>query len=233
MVKAVIFDLDGTLVDSAPDLRVAVNKLLSEEGRRSLSLEEVTGMIGDGAMKLVERAFEATGGSNGAGPLQQLTTRFLAFYDGHATDSTRPYPAVPETLTLLRERQWSLGICTNKPERATCEVLRGLALDQHFGAVVGGDSIAGVRKPDPRMLLAVLDRLGAAPADAVMVGDNANDVEVARAAGVPVIIRAGGYTRVPLSDLRPDGVITDFSELPSVLDQVASRHEPPDRGQAK
>ena len=223
MTKAVVFDLDGTLVDSAPDLRVAINKLLTEEGRRPLALEEVTSMIGDGAMKLVERAFAATGGCNGADPLERLTARFLAFYDGHATDSTRPYPGVPETLALLRKQQWALGICTNKPERATREVLRGLALDQHFAAVAGGDSIAGVRKPDPRLLLAVIDRLGTAPAAAVMVGDNANDVQAARAADVPVIIRAGGYTRVPLSHLRADAVIEHFAELPAALDQVTGR----------
>jgi phosphoglycolate phosphatase len=223
MVKAVVFDLDGTLVDSAPDLRVAINKLLGEEGRRSVALDEVIGMIGDGAAKLVERAFRATGGRPEAESPEQLTARFLAFYEGHATDSTRPYPGVPETLALLREQQWSLGICTNKPERATREVLRDLDLASHFGAIVGGDSIAGVRKPHPRLLLAVLDRLGAAPAEAVMVGDNANDVHAARAAGVPVIVRAGGYTRVPTSQLGADAVIEAFAELPAVLDRVADR----------
>ena len=223
MVKAVVFDLDGTLVDSAPDLNTAINKLLGEEGRRALALDEVIGMIGDGAVKLVERAFRATGGRRETESPEKLTARFLAFYEGHATDSTRPYPGVPETLALLREQQWALGICTNKPEQATREVLHGLDLDRHFGAIVGGDSIAGVRKPDPRLLLAVIERLGAAPAEAVMVGDNANDVQSARAAGVPVIIRAGGYTRVPTPELGADAVIATFAELPAVLDRVAGR----------
>jgi phosphoglycolate phosphatase len=223
MPKAVVFDLDGTLVDSAPDIRAAINKLLGEEGRRTLALDEVTGMIGDGATKLVERAFGATGGRPKAESAARLTARFLAFYDGHATDTTRPYPGVPETLALLREQRWSLGICTNKPEQATREVLCGLGLARHFGVVVGGDSIAGVRKPDPRLLLAVVEGLGAAPAEAVMVGDNANDVLAARAAGVPVIVRAGGYTRVPTSELGADVVIEAFAELPAALAEVSAR----------
>ena len=223
MGKVVVFDLDGTLVDSAPDLRVAINKLLGEEDRRALSLDEVIGMIGDGAVKLVERAFAATGGRPDAESPRQLTSRFLAFYEGHATESTRPYPGVRETLALLREQRWSLGICTNKPERATLEVLRNLGLDRYFGAIVGGDSIAGVKKPDPRLLLAVIEGLGAAPAEAVMVGDNANDVHAARAAGVPVIVRSGGYTRVPTSHLGADAVIDAFCELPAALDRLAGR----------
>ena len=223
MAKVVVFDLDGTLVDSAADLRAAINKLLNEEGRRPLALDEVVGMIGDGAAKLVERAFAATDGGGAAESHERRTARFLAFYEGHATDSTRPYPGVPETLALLRERQWTLGICTNKPEQATREVLRDLDLARHFGAVVGGDSIAGVRKPDPRLLLAVVTQLGATPAEAVMVGDNANDVHAARAAGLPVIIRAGGYTRVPTSELGADAVIEAFAELPAVLDRVVGR----------
>ena len=222
MVKVAVFDLDGTLIDSAPDLRVAVNKLLAQEGRRPLSLDEVIGMIGDGVAKLVERAFAATGGGNATADAA-LTARFLAFYEGHVADLTRPYPGVPETLARLRDQQWALGICTNKPENASNEVLRALDLARYFRVVLGGDSIAGVRKPDPRLLLAVIERLGASPAEAVMVGDNANDVHAARAAGIPVILRAGGYIRVPATELGADAVIETFTELPAALARVAKR----------
>ena len=221
MVKVAVFDLDGTLIDSAPDLRVAVNKLLAEEGRRPLGLDEVIGMIGDGVAKLVERAFAATGDSGTAKADASLTARFLDFYEGHSADLTRPYPGVPETLARLRDQQWALGICTNKPENASNEVLRALDLARYFGVVLGGDSIAGVRKPDPRLLLAVIERLGASPAEAVMVGDNANDVHAARAAGIPVILRAGGYIRVPATELGADAVIETFAELPGTLARVA------------
>ncbi len=223
MAKAIVFDLDGTLVDSAADLHVAINKLLAEEGRRALTLDEVIGMIGDGAAKLVQRAFHAAGGAQEEDALQPRTARFLSFYEGHATDSTRPYPEAPAVLAALRDENWSLGVCTNKPERAACEVLRDLDLARFFDAVVGGDSLEGVKKPDPRLLLAVLQRLGASSAEAVMVGDNANDVQVARAAGVPVIIRAGGYTRVPAVSLGADVIIQTFAELPAAIAQVIDR----------
>jgi phosphoglycolate phosphatase len=214
--KAVVFDLDGTLVDSASDLANALNALMAEERRRPLALDEVKTMIGDGATKLVERAFAATGEAAEDG-IEGLTARFLGHYEGHATDLTRPYPGVRETLDRLKADGLALAVCSNKPEAPTREVLRDLDLDGYFGAVVGGDSLPGVRKPDPRMLGAVLDALRV-PADAaVMVGDNANDVAVARALGVPVILRADGYTRVPAADLGADAIIGHFTELPNAL----------------
>jgi phosphoglycolate phosphatase len=218
---ALVFDLDGTLVDSAPDLLVAVNRLLAEERRRRLALAEVTRMIGDGAQKLVERAFAATGADAPAETLARLTRRFLAHYEGHATEFTRPYAGVPETLARLAAAGFGLAICTNKPEAPTREVLRGLALDHFFAAVFGGDSLPGVRKPDPRLLLATVRALGAEPGQAVMVGDNANDVQAARAAGLAVILRAGGYTSVPATELGADAVIRAFSELPAALSALA------------
>jgi len=214
--KAVVFDLDGTLVDSAPDLANALNKLLAEERRRPVTLDEVKTMIGDGAAKLVERAFAATGEAPKDG-IQERTARFLGHYEGHATDLTRPYPGVRETLDRLTADGLALAVCSNKPEAPTREVLRDLDLDGYFAAVIGGDSLPGVRKPDPRMLQAALDALGA-PADAaVMVGDNANDVAVARALRVPVIVRADGYTATPAADLGADAIIDQFAELPEAL----------------
>lgn len=214
-IRAVVFDLDGTLVDSAPDIRTAVNRLLAELGRPALSLESVIGMIGDGAAKLVVRALHASGGHDhdpGA-----ATERFLELYEGHTAVATCPYPNVPETLTDLRSGGLILGICSNKPEAPSRAVLRDLGLDGCFAAVFGGDSLDGIRKPDARHLQAVLDALDV-PADAaVMVGDNANDVQVARAAGVPVLLRAGGYTKVPAHELGADIVFGDFSELPEAL----------------
>lgn len=221
-LTCVIFDLDGTLIDSAPDLRTALNRLLAAEDRRVLALAEVTAMIGDGAAKLVERAFAATGGPAGAA-LPDLTRRFLALYEPHAADETRPVAGVPATLAALRGAGLELGICTNKPERATWAVLRALGLDGHFAAVVGGDSVPGARKPDPAMVLAVLDRIGARPDQAVMVGDSGNDVAAARAAGMPVIVRAGGYSAVPATALGADAVIDDFARLPAAISALDRR----------
>jgi phosphoglycolate phosphatase len=220
-IKAVIFDLDGTLVDSAPDILVAINKLLAEEGRRPLALEEVAAMIGDGAPKLVERAMNATGEEDAAEDLPTLTRRFLGFYEGHTTDLTRPYPGVPEALERLRSAGVRMGICTNKPERPTRELLSDLGLAPYFQVVFGGDTVQGVKKPDPQLIHAVFNALGARAGETVMVGDAVNDVAAARAAGIPVILRAGGYTRVPAKDLDADRVITDFHELPEAIRGVS------------
>jgi phosphoglycolate phosphatase len=215
--KAVIFDLDGTLIDSAPDLRVALNHLLAEEGRRSLDLEAVKMMIGDGVQKLVERGFAATGEAAESGDLAALTERYLGFYEGHAADLTRPYPGAAEALAGLREAGYGLGICTNKPYAATLEILEELDLAEYFQAVAGGDSVPGARKPDPRHLLAVVEGLGARPETAVMVGDNKNDVNAARGAGMAVIVVSFGYPKMPIEELGADLIIEGFADLPGAI----------------
>ncbi len=217
--KAIVFDLDGTLIDSAPDLRLALNRVLAARGRRDLGLDEVIGMLGDGAAKLVERAFAATGGL-ADGEVAALIGEFLDAYEGHGAELTRPYPGVRAVLARLREDGYGLAVCTNKPQRPSEEILAELGLDGFFSAVVGGDAVEGARKPDPRHLTAALRALGAAPRDAVMVGDNENDVAVARAAGVPVIAVAFGYAKVPADRLGADLVIDAFEELYDALGRL-------------
>ncbi len=217
-IEAVVFDLDGTLIDSAPDLRAAVNSMLAEKGRRGLDLGAVTAMVGDGVHKLVERALAATGKETPTGAeIARATRRFLKFYEGHGAVLTRAYAGAVETLECLRGEGYALGICTNKPHGATCEILGALDLEGYFSAVLGGDTLDGVRKPDPRHLLAVLDRLGATPENAVMVGDTENDVAAARGAGVPMIAVAFGYAKVPVAELGADAVIGHFDELPEAI----------------
>lgn len=222
MIKAVVFDLDGTLIDSAADLCAALNRLLADEGLRPLSVGEVVPMIGDGAGKLVERGLAAAGGKPSHAALPGLTRRFLAHYEPHAAEATRALPGVAEALEALMAQGIALGICTNKPEQATRAILSALDLERHFGAVIGGDSVPGARKPDPPMVVAVLDRLGVLPHEAVMVGDSGDDVAAARAAGLPVLLRAGGYTAVPAEDLGADGVFTAFADLPAALAALAT-----------
>ena len=150
-----------------------------------------------------------------------LTSRFLAVYAGRAALLTRPYTGVPETLAALTAAGFALGVCTNKPERLSREILQRLGLDGHFRAVIGGDSLNGIRKPDPRHLLAAVDALGGTPAATVMVGDSGNDVAAARALGVPVIVRAGGYGQVPAERLGADAVVYDFTDLPDAIARLA------------
>jgi len=221
--RAVVFDLDGTLVHSAPDLHAALNRLMADEGRRALDLQEVVLMIGDGVPKLVERGFKATGDLPGEDHLSGAIERFLADYEIHATVLTKLFPAVADTLTALKNRDCRLGVCTNKPEAATLEILTELGIRDRIDAVVGGDTLDGIRKPDARHLQAVLERLGVAPEDAVMVGDNPNDVASARNAGVRVIAVSFGYSRVAPENLGADRLIDGYGELLDALTDLVSQ----------
>jgi phosphoglycolate phosphatase len=213
-IAAILFDLDGTLVDSLPDLAAAVNALLRELGRPVLDAAAVARMIGDGVPTLVERALAASFVRDI--PLSAAIARFRAFYEADPIRLTRPYPDVPAVLQFLTREHRPLAVCTNKIQQATRAVLDGLGLAPFFAEVVGGDLLPR-HKPDPAQLLFALERLGIAPADAVMVGDHRNDVLAARAAGTRAIFAAYGYGQASLGDLAPDATIDRFAELPDVL----------------
>jgi phosphoglycolate phosphatase len=222
--QALLFDLDGTLVDSVPDLAAAVNGVLAELGRPPLGLPQVTSMVGDGTSALVERALAASGA--GDTPLRAAHDRFLALYEADPTRLTRPYPGGPAVLEELAAAGWRLGICTNKPERATRTVLAGLDLARFFAVVLGGDS-GPTRKPDPGPLRAALGRLGSEPGNAAMIGDHRNDVAAAQAAGMPVAFARYGYGAATLAGLTPDAVIDRFAELPQALRLIWQRRAAP------
>ena len=211
--QTVIFDLDGTLVDSAPDLCGVVNHMLDEHGRAALDLDAIRAMVGDGAAKLIERGFGATGGL--PAPLPQLVARFIALYENRIAQETRPFPGVVDTLTRLDQAGLRLGICTNKPTGLTNRLLQELDLARFFGSVAGGDGPA--RKPDPRHIHVVIEGLGARADSALMIGDSMNDVAAARAAGIPVFVVPFGYTRIPPAQLGADRVLRDFAELQELI----------------
>jgi phosphoglycolate phosphatase len=217
---ALVFDLDGTLVDSAPDLHRSLNAVLSECGRAPVSLADIRAMVGDGAAKLVERGFADTGAPVEAAALPGLVERFLVHYRAGRHTMTTAFPGVAETLAALKARGCRLGVCTNKPYEPSVEILAALGLAGFFGAVTGGDSLP-VRKPDPGHLLGTLALLGETADAAVMIGDSANDVAVARAAGVPSVIVSYGYTRVPAAELGGDALIDEFADLLAWLDARA------------
>jgi phosphoglycolate phosphatase len=210
--NVLIFDLDGTLIDSAPDLHRSLNAVLVEQGRAPVALDGIRAMVGDGAAKLVERGFADTGEAVEPAALPSLVQRFLLHYSAGQHALTHAFPGVGDTLAALRERGCSLGVCTNKPYAPTMEILELLGLSGLFGAVSGGDSLP-VRKPDPGHLLGTLDLLGASAEHAVMIGDSANDVAVARAARVPAIVVRYGYSRIPVEELGADAIIERFDQL--------------------
>lgn len=183
-----LFDLDGTLVDSVPDIHAALDRMMARLGRPGFARAEVTAMIGDGVRVLVERALAA----RGLGFDQAVLEGFSADYTARAAEETALFAGIPEVLAGLEEAGWRMAICTNKPARATAALLGALGIGGRFAAVGGGDSFP-VRKPDPGHLLATLRAAGGEVSRAVMVGDHRNDVLAARGAGVPCLFAGWGY----------------------------------------
>lgn len=198
MLPTMLLDLDGTLVDSVPDLADALNRLLAAHGQPPLDQAAVAGFVGDGVAALVQRGFAARAIAMPSGAVEA----FLADYTPRSAERTRAFPGVPEMLVALRAQGWRLAVCTNKPEAAARAVLDQLGLASLIDGLGGGDSFA-VRKPDPGHLHATLARLGGDASRAVMLGDHANDVVAARAARMPVIFAGWGYGPHAMADGAP------------------------------
>lgn len=224
VIQVIIFDLDGTLVDSADDIAFAANAVLQMRGLPPLSRDVYVALIGEGARQLIKRAL-ATAGDTAADGLDEALAAFLAGYAANLTRATVAYPGAGTTLAALAAAGYRLAVCTNKPEPHARTILSRLGLDDHLHVVVGGDSVPGTRKPDPRMLSPILDAFAIPPAAAVMIGDSVTDVRLARAAPMPVILRAGGYTTTPVAELGADAVIGDFAELLPLIDRLSVRPE--------
>ncbi len=217
MQRTLILDLDGTLVDSVPDLAAALNRLMASRALPDFTRPEVAAMVGDGARVLIERAFAARARPVDAAALDD----FLADYTAHAADLTQPYPGVVETLAALAQDGWTLGVCTNKPEKAARILLDALGLSQHFAALGGGDSFP-VRKPDAGHLLATLAAAGGSPAAAVMAGDHHNDIAAAHGAGMPAIFCAWGYGPAE-TGAHADATAHSFNDVPRLAAALLAR----------
>lgn len=211
----VVFDLDGTLIDSAPDLGGALNGVLAEIGRSPVALDSVRAMVGEGAVAMLARGLEATGGADGHDP-EALRPRFLEHYGRRLVRETRLFPGVAETLDALEARGCRLAVCTNKPEGLAREVLEGLGMGERFGALVGGDTLP-VRKPDARAVAKAVIGAGGGMDRAAMVGDSRTDVVAARNADIPAVAVSYGYAQVPPYELGADAVVDRFDELPEAL----------------
>lgn len=208
-----VFDLDGTLIDSAPDIAAAVNALFGELGLPEVAVADIRRWIGDGAPKLLERALAHVGARQTSAELFQ---RFSVHYGENTIGRTTLYPGVEDALRELAAAGCRMGVCTNKPYAPTRSILAAFGLDRHFGAVIGGDSLPQ-RKPEPEPLWEVIHRLGGTPQQAVLVGDSAVDLACAEAAGVPAIIIPSGYGMVapeaPITVRGFDALLARVAEL--------------------
>jgi phosphoglycolate phosphatase len=217
--RTVIFDLDGTLVESAPDLADATAHVMANRNLPAPAEADIRKYVGGGARKMLHRAFEAAGLHEDQFDMKSALAEFLEFYGKNLAVRTRPFPGVLKALDQLQVRGERLGICTNKYEDFSAVLLRKLDLAKYFGAVLGGDSL-DVRKPDGGHILGVIERLKTDPAHAIMVGDTEVDVKAARNAGIPVIAVSFGYSPVPADKLGADLVIDKFDALLPALDLI-------------
>jgi phosphoglycolate phosphatase len=208
----IVYDLDGTLADTAADLMGALNAVLTHEGLAPLPVENAGSMLGAGGRALIERGFAAAGRELTPLKLEALFGDFLAHYNTHIDEHTRLYPGVEDTLGAFAREGWLQAICTNKMEGSAKLLMEKLGVAKRFAFICGQDTF-GVGKPNPKPLLGTIDAAGGASGRAIAVGDSVTDIKTARAAGLPIIAVDYGYTDVPVAELGPDRVISHFSEL--------------------
>lgn len=212
--RCAVFDLDGTLVDSVPDLTAALNRVMASRGLAPFVVAEVVPMVGDGAAVLVRRAFAA----RGTAPDDRALDDFLMDYGANAAVATVPYPGTTEALDALRAGGWVLAVCTNKPEAPARTLLDALGLLGRFAAIGGGDSFP-VRKPDPAHLIATLGAAGGIPQRSVMIGDHRNDVMAASGAGLPCIFATWGFGPLEMGT-GAAATASRMSDVPEIADRL-------------
>jgi phosphoglycolate phosphatase len=211
--RAIIWDLDGTLIDSAPDLATALNTVLNEQGQNSLTIPQVRTMVGGGVAKLIERAFRGSRVELDAEGVEALVPGFMEIYTNCATDKTALLPAAGRVLNYFYQAGVKQALCTNKPEGVTKNILHALDIHGFFSCVIGGDSTKH-KKPHPLPLQTVMEQLSVTPHECIMVGDSGADVGAAQAAGIPVVLVPDGYIDVPADSLGADFVLKELSALP-------------------
>lgn len=222
---AIAFDLDGTLVDTAPDLIGTLNGLLADHRLAPLAFAAARPLIGHGARAMIERGFQAAGAPLEAARLDDLFEQFLVRYVARIADESRPYPGCAEALDALKARGARLSVCTNKRSDLARMLLDAVGLSSRFEAIIGADA-APARKPDPRHLQTAIRAVGGDPARAIMVGDASPDAGAARAAGTGLILVSFGYTDTPAHALGPDALIDHFDDLPDACDRLLGACEP-------
>lgn len=217
--STIVFDLDGTLIDTAPDLTGALNHVLTSEGRDTVPEADVRHMVGQGALMLIRRGMAATGAAVNEEDLPRLLSVFLDYYGANIAVKSGPFPQVREVLDFLRGQGATLTVCTNKPRVLSVPLFEALDLADYFPVIVGGDCLP-TRKPDPAHLLTTIARAGGDAGRAVMIGDSFADIDAAKAASVPSVAVSFGYSMKPVAELGADRIIDDFADLPRVVSEL-------------
>jgi phosphoglycolate phosphatase len=221
-MRTIVFDLDGTLVDTAPDLVSTLNLVLAGEGLPPVTYDDARRMIGGGTRRMVERALIAEGRTVSGAELDRMFRIFIDHYSAHIADRSRPFPLLESILQRLAGDGFRLAVCTNKLEWLSLRLLDALNLSRYFAAICGQDTF-GIQKPDPQMLRLTIRRAGGEPQRAIMIGDSVTDVRTARAANVPVIAVDFGYSEVAPAALDADRLISSFADLPEAIAAVAAQ----------
>jgi phosphoglycolate phosphatase len=222
----VVFDLDGTLVDTAPDLVATLNAIFAREGLPAVAYAAARNMVGGGARAMIERGLKADGRAPSIAEIDVLVKDFIAYYADHLADRSRPFPGLTAALDALAAADCRLAVCTNKLEWLARRLLDSLGLASRFVAICGADTF-GLQKPNPELLQRTIAKADGRADCAVMVGDSVTDIATARAAGVPVVAVDFGYSETPVGELRPNRVIGTFDELPrAVFDLLGSNRAP-------
>ncbi len=211
----IVFDLDGTLIDTAPDLIATLNLVLTLENIPPVPFEKARAMIGGGVRPLIEEALIAQRQHVAEAAIDALFEQYIRHYQEHIAVHSRPYPGCEEALQALEAQGFVLAVCTNKYESLSVRLLDALGLKERFVAICGQDTFP-MKKPDPEMLIRTIRQAGGDSNRAVMVGDSNTDVQTARAAGIPIIGVDFGYTDIPMAELAPDRLISHFQQLPAL-----------------
>jgi len=218
----VIYDLDGTLIDSAKDMQVAVSKVLADHGFPPVTEDDVRIFMGQGSKVTMAKAFTKYGKTLDDGALSAVTREFVRYYEADPISNTSAFRGVADVVTHFGDLGLKQGVCTNKFERPSRMILEHLKLMPPISDLAGADTFP-VRKPDPRHILMLVERMGRSPDRAVMIGDSIHDVEAAHAAGLPAVLVSWGYTATPASELGAEAVIERFDALPQALKKLAAR----------
>jgi len=218
-----VFDLDGTLIDTAPDLIETLNVIFAREGLPPVDYATARNLIGGGAKAMIVRGLEADGAAVVPAKLEQMFDDFIAYYSAHIADHSQPFPGLIDALDVLAARGCQFAVCTNKLEQLSVLLLGKLKLADRFKAICGQDTFR-IQKPDPEILRRTIAAAGGSLQHAIMIGDSATDIRTARAAGIPVIAVDFGYSESPVAEFGPDRVISHFAELPAAVAAFISAH---------